>query len=99
MGEMRSLSVHAHSLPGALLAVGRGVPGERHGGVSIGARSSPLVIGAQSRPLHYVRLPLLKAGVAERSGATEGLSSGSRLDADRGQCVAPIRTARVSRGA
>ena len=28
------------------------------------------------------RLPLLKAGVAERSGATEGLSSGSRLDAD-----------------
>ena len=41
---------------------------------------------------HCVRLPLLKAGVAERSGATEGLSSGSRLDADRGQCVAPIRT-------
>jgi hypothetical protein len=42
--------------------------------------------------LHCVRLPLLKAGVAERSGATEGLSSGSRLDADRGQCVASIRT-------
>jgi len=45
-----------------------------------------------------VRLPLLKAGVAERSGATEGLSSGSRLDADRGQCVAPIRTPAPYRG-
>jgi hypothetical protein len=54
-------------------------------------RPQALSNGRGTDPLHCVRLPLLKAGVAERSGTTEGLSSGLRLDADRGQCVAPIR--------